>query len=394
MAEIFTVPCTRGAEAPLAMELKRMGLQRVVEDRGAVHFRGKREDGLRACLWTRIGSRVLLRIARFDAPHADALYQGIQAIDWSDHLRFDDDLWIDFVGTSRTIRTVQYGAQRTKDAIVDQLRTPSGARPGVNRRDPDVGIHVHLRNAVATVSIDLSGPALYARTPGRQTGNAPLKETLAATILHLAGWPDRMQGEAPLMDPMCGSGTFLLEAAGMALDVAPGLSRRRWGFDGWRGHEHGAWRALLNEAKERADAAAPIACPIVGYDSDARAVRAAQKNQATLGLKGLTFETQPLIDLQPVGDAPGLLVTNPPYGERLEHTEELQALHGHLGDMLRQRMLGWDAFVFTRAGVLSKSVGLRSERRHVLHNGPLECRLLQFSIASEPPKRFQTAHAD
>ena len=255
MAEVFTVPCTRGAEAPLAAELRRMGLQRVVEDRGAVHFRGKRRDGLRACLWTRIGSRVLLRIARFDAPNAEALYEGVHAIDWSDHLHVDDDLWIDFVGTSRPIRTVQYGAQRTKDAIVDQLRTPTGLRPGVNRRHPDVGIHVHLRNAVATVSIDLSGPALYARTPGRQTGDAPLKETLAATILHLAGWPERLKEGAPLLDPMCGSGTFLLEAAGMALDRAPGLSRKRWGFSGWRGHTDEDWTSLIAEANERESSA-------------------------------------------------------------------------------------------------------------------------------------------
>ena len=166
------------------------------------------------------------------------------------------------------------------------------------------------------------------------------------------------------------------------------------GFDSWRGHERGPWRALVKEAEERAESAPPLACRIAGYDSDARAIRAAQKNQHVLKLSGPTFEARPLIDLQPEGSQPGLLVTNPPYGERLEHTEELQALHGHLGDMLRQRMLGWDAFVFTRAGVLSKSVGLRSERRHILHNGPLECRLLQFAIASEPPKRFQTPKDD
>jgi 23S rRNA (guanine2445-N2)-methyltransferase / 23S rRNA (guanine2069-N7)-methyltransferase len=318
----------------------------------------------------------------------------VQSIDWSEHLRFDDDLWIDFVGTSRSIRTDLFGAQRTKDAIVDQLRTPSGARPGVDRRSPDVTIHVHLRNSVATVSIDLSGPALYARTPGREVGNAPLKETLAATILHLAGWPDRMRTGAPLVDPMCGSGTFILEAAGMALDRAPGLSRQRWGFGSWRGHEHSTWKAIVAEANERAEAAPPIEGLIVGYDSDARAVRAAQKNQQVLKLTGPVFKARPLKDLHPEGGQPGLLVTNPPYGERLEHTEELQALHGHLGDMLRQRMLGWDAFVFTRAGVLSKSVGLKTERRHILHNGPLECRLLQFAIANEPPQRFQTAVND
>lgn len=386
-AEIFTATVSRGAEPVLARELRQLGLQRVTEERGAVRFMGSLRDGLYACLWSRVASRVLLRLARFEARDADALYAGIQQIDWADHLAPDGALWIDFVGTSKTLRNSQFAARLTKDAIVDQLRTPRGQRPRIDREQADVRVHVHLRHAVATVSIDLSGQALHWRTPGRDVNAAPLKETLAATLLHLCDWPALARDGAPFVDPMCGSGTILLEAAGMARDVAPGLVRpaARWGFARWRGHDAAAWAALRAEALERAAAGRAAPNRLVGADIDPAAIRMARQNAKRLRLSGLSIQRAPLVQLRPPAGAPaGLLVTNPPYGERIG--DEITALYTQLGDVLRRQMLGWSAGVLVPAGKRSKQIGLRSSRRHVLFNGPLECRLLTFDISPDAPK--------
>ncbi len=387
MSHIFTVTTSRGAEEVLAAELRRMGLQRVKIDRGAVHFRGPLRDGYRACMWTRIGSRVLLRLERFQAHTAEEIHAGLRAIPWADHLSPTGGLWVDFVGTTRHIRNSQFGAQLTKDAIVDSLRTRAGERPVVDREHPDLRVHVHLRHSVVTVSVDLSGAALHWRTRDRHVGEAPLKENLAATLLHLADWPARAKRGEPLVDPMCGCGTLVLEAAGIAADRAPGLSRRRWGFSRWRSHQPADWLAVVEEAKQRwSDGEVPD--NLRGMDIDPKVIAAARHNAFQLDLP-VRFRRAALDQLRPLaGQPPGLLITNPPYGARMgaELDEALPALYQQLGDVLRQRMLGWTAFVFTSAGRLSKSVGLRTSQRLILHNGPLECRLLAFAISERAPE--------
>jgi 23S rRNA (guanine2445-N2)-methyltransferase / 23S rRNA (guanine2069-N7)-methyltransferase len=385
-AQIFTATVSRGAEPVLMKELRRMGLQRVVEERGAVHFMGPLRDGLRACMWSRVASRVLLRLSRFEANSADMLYDGLRAIDWASHLAPHGALWVDFVGTSRAIRNSQFGARLTKDAIVDKLRTPSGTRPRVDREHADVRVHVHLRHAVATVSLDLSGQALHWRTPGRLVNEAPLKETLAATLLLLCDWPAMARDGAPFIDPMCGSGTLLLEAAGIARDLAPGLQRppARWGFSRWRGHDPECWRELIREARARAEAGQRAPSRLQGTDIDPASIRITQRNAQRIGLHGLQIRQAPLSALQRPDGAPGLLVTNPPYGERLD--DDAAALYPRLGDLLRRRMLGWSAGVLVPAGPLSKKIGLRTSNRHILFNGPLECRLLTFAISELAPR--------
>ena len=395
----FQAIVSRGAEEACAQELRQLGLQRVVAERGAVRFLGPLADGYRACLWSRIASRILLRLERFHATTPDDLYAGIHRLDWADHLSAGGTLWVDFVGTSKQLRHTNFSAQRTKDAIVDRLRTPSGVRPSVQRESPDLRLHLHLGDGAVTVSVDLSGEALHWRTPDRRMTEAPLKETLAATLLGLADWRRLARRDAPLVDPMCGSGTVLLEAAGIAADVAPGLQRvpAQWGFTRWRGHAVDTWRALLAEARERQAAGRARPVQVWGSDMDVEALDVTWHNARQLGLEGaIRLKRAPVSALRPPPGTtqPGVVVTNPPYGARLGESEAAVAdVYRQLGDALRWEMLGWSAYVLAPAGPLSHAVGLRTRQRHILHNGPLECRLLVFDIHPEAPAGVRDAPA-
>jgi len=383
MAHTFTVTVAYGAEEILTRELRQMGLQRAHTEKGSVRFMGPLRDGMRACLWSRTGGRVLLRLARFEAFTADALYDGIAAIPWRDHLASDGTLWVDFSGTSKHIRNTRFGAMRTKDAIVDVLRTPHGSRPSVTRDEPDIRVNVHLRHGVVTVALDLSGRALHLRTPNRHTTTAPLKETMAATLLLHAQWPKLAAAGAPLIDPMCGSGTLVTEAAAIAADRAPGLLRRQWGFERWPNHQPDAWTELLKEAEDRYQTARPTS-RIVGSDIDPEAIATARHNSKILGLRNLNFRNMPLAALTPPQETEGLVITNPPYGERLgEDLHEVDALYHQIGMKLR-KFEGWTGAILVPTGPLARAIPLRVRQRIVLFNGPIECRLLLCDIFKKP----------
>jgi 23S rRNA (guanine2445-N2)-methyltransferase / 23S rRNA (guanine2069-N7)-methyltransferase len=378
--------CPKGLEAALAEELggARIGAARVepaATTKGGVTFHGTLETGYRACLWSRVASRVLMPIARFDAPDEEALYRGALAIPWEEHLRPDGTLAVDFTSTRSRITHTHFGALKTKDAVVDRLREAHGRRPSVDTRSPDLRINVHLAADVAQVAIDLSGESLHRRHYRRGGGAAPLKENLAAGILLLARWPEAARDGRPLVDPMCGSGTLIIEAALMAAERAPALGRERFGFHGWRGHDGALWQRLLMEAKSHRRE--PTSA-LLGSDLDDNAIRLASAQSKLAGVEKWTrFETRALETLAPVGDRPGLVVTNPPYDERLAADP---ALYQALGDLLRRQMLGWEAFVLVGNPELAAAIGLRPRRRHPLFNGALECRLLEIPIAAEPVK--------
>jgi len=383
MTETLVATCTRGAEAPLAGELfEILGERDFDVVAGAVTWEGPVADGYRACLHSRVASRVLLRLARFACPDSDALLEGVVAIDWPSHLRSTGRLAVDFVGVSESIRNSRFGAMRTKDGVVDCFAAKGLARPSVDLKRPDIRINVHLRNDVAAVAIDLSGTALHIRG-GRQAGDAPIKETLAAAILRIADWPAKARQGAPLVDPMCGSGTLLLEAAGMALDMPPGLVRKRWGFSHWGGHDEALWDEIVAEGREQVRAALKRRVSLYGADLDGSVLSLAQSNAETAGLP-IKFARRSLLDCAAPDGPPGLVVTNPPYGERLLSFRDAMQLHADLGDVLRHRFLGWEAWIITGGPKLAKAIGLRADSRHVLHNGPIECRLLQYGISSEP----------
>ncbi len=360
------------------------------DDRGGVACTGTLEIAYRACLWSRVANRVLLRVAQFPAATADALYAGARDVDWSEHLGVDCTLAIDCTSNRSALAHTQFAAQRLKDAVVDQFRERTGVRPSVDLEAPDIRLNLRLDRDVASLAIDLSGESLHRRGYRGPQGAAPLKENLAAAILLRAGWGELAAGgaEVGFVDPMCGSGTLPIEAAMIAGDIAPGLAREHFGFTRWRGHDAALWTRLVAEAHERG-ATAPTAQPAIrGYDSDAAAVASARENAARAGVASrVAIERCELARLPPPPTARGLLAANPPYGERLGDAASLAPLYGELGRVLRERYVGWQAAVFTGNPPLGRELGLKAKRAHRLWNGPIECRLLRFDVV---PKHFET----
>ena len=390
----FFATTAKGMEPLLVAELRALGAITVEETRAGAAFDGDLALAYRACLWSRVANRVLLPLATFDAQDGDALYAGVRAIRWSEHLGAEETLAVDFASSRSAITHSHFGALRTKDAIVDQLRDETGARPSIDTQRPDLRANVYLHDDRATVSIDLSGESLHRRgyrDPGagnREDGPAaPLKENLAAALLLIADWPARAALGAPLVDPMCGSGTLPIEAALIAADIAPGLGRERFGFTKWRGHDPAIWTPLVEEARARALHSPKRLPPIIGYDADPRAVRLALAHVERAGLRGIVhIEKKELADCRPIADfrgekSSGVLIANPPYGERIAPEPDLYA---RLGDLLRREFPGWTGWIFTGNPDLAKQIGLRAARRHVLWNGAIECRLLEFPISREP----------
>lgn len=378
-----TVP--KGMEALLADELRALGMNEVDQQRGGVGFDGQVADAYRVCLWSRLASRVLMPLTRFQADDAQSLYDGVRAVRWPEHLQPDRTLAVDVAGRNAPAGPPHFVALKTKDAIVDSIRDHCGQRPSVDTDMPDLRVHVHLAGPRITVSLDLAGDGLHRRGIHRAGAKAPLKENLAAAVLTLAGWPTQTQ--LPLFDPFCGSGTLLIEAAWMALDVAPGLFRGRIGADGWKQHDDKTWFDLLDEAEDRrADGLrrAEDLC-IVGSDSSLGPLRSAQQNIRRAGLDPFVQVRQgELKHAEPPFDQAGLLITNPPYGARLGDAGELLPLYETIGDVLKQRFPGWTAWILCGELSLAKRIGLRPSSRTVLYNGPIECRLLEIPISETP----------
>lgn len=382
--QIF-VSCPPGVADLAAAELRNCGATQVSEFKLGVQAEGTLEVAYRACLWSRTASRVLLPLATFPAATQEQLYEGIAAIDWQQHLNPAGTFAIDFGGSSTGITHTHFGALKTKDAIVDQFRARTGERPSVQLDQPDVRIDVRLDRDRATVSLDLSGESLHRRAYRARGVAAPLKENLAAAVLMRCGWPAIVQEGGDFLDPMCGSGTLVIEAALMALDIAPGSLRSHFGFIGWRGHDGDLWQRLVDEARERREAASSRRITLRGYDSDPMAVRAANENTERARLRGFThIERRDLEQLTRESEAAtGLVVTNPPYGERIGDQEQLQSLYATLGAKLREHFEGWKAAVLTGNPPLAKSIGINARRTHTLFNGRIECRLLRFDIAPD-----------
>lgn len=387
----FFATAPLGLELLLADELRGLGLTEVVAARAGVAFHGDLHSAYRACLWSRLANRVLLRLASFPAPTPEELYAGIRRIDWSAHMDADASLAVDFSASRSRITHSQFGAQKVKDAIVDQFRESCGVRPAVRLERPDVRINVYLDKDIAAVSLDLSGDSLHRRGYRLEGGSAPLKENLAAAILLRAGWLEIAAAGGELIDPMCGSGTLPIEAAWTAGDVAPGLLRDFFGFFGWKQHDAQAWARLLEEAEGRRRAGLRQIPLIRGYDIDRHAVHAALGNIERAALRGIVHvEKKSLTEIRPRGPR-GLLVANPPYGERLGDVKTLGALYAELGETLKTHFQDWNAAVFTGNPDLAFKLGIRASRFYKLYNGAIECKLFKFEV---DPARFFTPHED
>jgi 23S rRNA (guanine2445-N2)-methyltransferase / 23S rRNA (guanine2069-N7)-methyltransferase len=374
----FFATTALGMESLLVQELEQIGAQSVRLVRAGAHFQGKLEIGMRACLWSRVASRILLPLKSFRAENPDQLYTGVRSIHWTDHLTCQDTLSVDFSTSHSKITHSHFGALKVKDAVVDQFRTLQGERPSVDPHRPSVRINVYLFKDEATVSLDLSGESLHRRGYRMEGVPAPLKENLGAALLKTAGWPK--DPSCAFLDPMCGSGTLPIEAAWMAANRAPGLTRDYFGFLGWQGHVPALWRRLLEEARDLEVRDRKKLPKIVGYDQDFRVVRVALENVERAGLRGVVhIEKRELSSAERIAEN-GIFLVNPPYGERLGEVEALKPLYKTMGDILKQRFKGWGGYIFTGSSDLAKSVGLKAARRHVLFNGPIECRLLQYDL--------------
>jgi 23S rRNA (guanine2445-N2)-methyltransferase / 23S rRNA (guanine2069-N7)-methyltransferase len=389
------INCPRGLESLLLEELQSLGAEALRETVAGVYAGGDLVFAYRVCLWSRLANRVLLPLGKFDVSGADDLYAAVHSVDWRHHIDPANAMAVDFHGQSEAIRHTKFGAQRVKDAIVDRLQADCGARPDVDPRHALARVNAHLARGRLALSLDLAGGSLHRRGYRVAMVPAPLKENLAAALLVRAGWPAIAERGGALIDPLCGSGTLLIEGAMMAADIAPGLLRRRFGFEQWPQHDQGLWAGLRDEAARRREQGLARNLPeIRGYDKDTRAVEAADANIAAAGLeKVVRVSAKPLTALKRpthrvVGK--GLLISNPPYGERWGDMEALRPLYRELGDIARREFPGWLLAVFTGNPELGQELRLRSDRKYKLFNGTIPAQLLLFSLRDAPPAETVT----
>jgi putative N6-adenine-specific DNA methylase len=376
----FFSPCPRGLEGPLTEELAAAGAQSIEPVPGGAHFQGDWTTCYRVNLHSRVATRVLWRVAHGPYRSEREAHQ----------LAFDTP-WLDYFGPARTIRvyttgvncslrSLDYLTVHLKDAVCARFTQDCGERPSVNTENPDVRIHAFLDEHDVTLYLDTSGEPLFKRRYQRVVSDAPLKENLAAGILLLTGW----QGGTPLLDPMCGSGTFLLEAVQMALNIAPGVSRR-FAFDRLKWHQPPVWKALRSEAEAMRRRPEPL--EIYGSDRNPREVELARRNLAEAGFAEVVrLKRADVLQLQPPAEH-GVMVANPPYGVRIGEQRELEAFYPRLGDALKRNFAGWSCYFLSGDPKLPKLIGLGTRRRVPLFNGALECRLLEYEIVQGGMRR-------
>ena len=372
----FVVTCSHGFEPFLQKELSRLNIQKLKSGNGSVQFTGTLEDAYRAMLWSRLGSRVLMEIGRFEGTTQEELYDGVYEIPWEEHMDVTGTLWIDFTGLSRDIRHTQFAARKAKDAIVDRFRDQTGNRPSVDK-EADLRIHIHLHHGLFTVSIDLCGTPLHVRTPDKHITDAPLKETLAAAMLYASGWDRAHKKGHPLLDPMCGSGTVVLEAMGIACNRAPGLLRTNWNVFQWKKFDRTVWDTVCQKATSVALNKPTV--EIIGLDIDASAIECVRYNARKQHVPVPTLKVQPLNHMTQIAEN-GYLVTNPPYGERIGSHAHVADVYSTLGERLKT-FENWRCFLLCPPNELYQETGFhRTEERVTLYNGPLKCRFIELDL--------------
>ena len=393
MKQLFATTA-RGFEELLKVELTELGATECKIAQGGVHFQADDETLYRSLLWSRLASRILLPIVNGKVYSDLDLYSIVTGQDWLSYFDEKATFFVDFNGTNQEIRHTQFGAMRVKDAIVDYFERQGKARPNVDKDYPDVRIHAYLNKEELIVSLDLSGEALHLRGYREDTGQAPLRETLAAAIVLRSGW----KKGTPLVDPMCGSGTLLIEAAQMEVQIAPQLHRLHWGFDCWKGHNQDAWDKVKAEAVQQAETyfnqnPKPH---FYGFDLDYRVLKKAQKNAQNAGVAHLIQWKQGDVAAlkNPSPDEVGTVICNPPYGERLGTTPALIALYSVFGQRLKNEFGGWNASIFSSESTLLDCLRMRSHRQFKAKNGPLDCVQKNYQIserkesAAENPLEF------
>jgi 23S rRNA (guanine2445-N2)-methyltransferase / 23S rRNA (guanine2069-N7)-methyltransferase len=373
----------KAMETILTDELHSLGISNIKATMAGVAFQGNLEIAYRACLWSRIANRILLVLSSFEVKSQQDLYNGVKKIDWFEHINPEDSFAVSFSSkNSEVINNTHFGALKVKDAIVDQMRERFEKRPSINTEQPNIRINVYLNGETAQLSLDLSGESLHRRGYRDVSIKAPMKENLAAAMLLRSGWPQIAKQQGSLLDPMCGSGTLLLEGAMIAADYAPGLLRDYFGFTGWKKHDAQCWKKLRTEAEQRKKAGLEKLPVIVGFDQNRHTVNTALAHVANAGLKHkIHIERRDIEDAEPAESwKPGLLICNPPYGERLGDEQETAELYKRFGDTLKARFIGWKAAMIISNPELGFRLGIRSQKPITLFNGALECKLLRMDI--------------
>ena len=379
----YFIPTAKGLAPLLEVELKDLGIENTKQIAGGVSFDGSLEQGYQVCLWSRFASRVLLKLSEFKVIDPMDLYLGCSNIPWETHFDVDKTFSIDFSGSNDEIRNTQFGALKIKDAIVDRFRKKFDERPNVEKRDADIRFNGRLFKDKASIYIDLSGSPLHLRGYRTIAGEAPLRETLAAGIIKRSGW----KGEA-LLDPMCGSGTLIIEAAMMSLNIAPGSLREKFGFEQWKKHDAETWKTLKTTAQVYGKRAVKD-CTERFYASDLSKdmIAIARQNAQRAGVAELIeFSVQDAKKVLPPEElSTGLLISNPPYGERLGGFSDTISLYTELGHHFKEAFAGWNLSMFAMDTELLSCLGMRAGKSFKFFNGPIECVLKNYRIS---PKRL------
>ena len=374
-AEAFFAPCPRGLEALLADELRALGAADTRATAGGVAFAGGWDVCYRANLWSRLASRVLWRVAQFDYASEEDIYAAARDVNWFDLFDVNRTLRVYVTAQKSPLKSLEFVTLRVKDAVCDRFRDDVGRRPDVDRAEPDVRVHVFLEEKRGLLYLDTSGEPLFKRGWRSEVVEAPLRENLAAGLVMLTGW----KFEQPLLDPMCGGATLLVEAAAMARGRAPGM-KRAFGFEKLDVFDGVLWREIRQQAAQPAAHAPRLA--LFGSDVDAAVLTAARRNLAAAGVeRWVTLEAVDLLKRVAPADS-GVMIANPPYGERIGEAEELARFYPKLGDALKRNFAGWSCFFFTADRRMEKLIRLQPSRRTVLYNGPIECRLYEFRMVA------------
>lgn len=396
----FFATCSKGVEDLLQKELEQLGVSQLKISTGGISFSGEMALAYSACLWSRVASRILLQLKAFDIKTDDDLYSEIIAVDWSEHFCEDHTLAIDCFSSHSVVNNSHYATLRVKDAIVDQFTQNTGFRPSIEKDNPDIRLNVYLSDKQCLLYLDLSGEALHKRGYRQMAGSAPLRETLAASMLYRAKWQSFYVQGLPFFDPMCGSGTLLIEAAMMAADMAPGLLRLKdkqqgkatgFGFTAWKQFDRTIWSKIISDAEERKQQGMEDMPLIRGSDYSEQVVGIARKN---IQLAGLSYVVKVNLqdatkDLVPPSDEKGLIVSNPPYGKRIGDVQLLRTLYYRFGKQLKSHFNGWTAVIITSETELARSIGLRAFRKNTLYNGALKSVLYQYRIDSLDAKNHE-----
>lgn len=374
MSKIYFATVARGLEKIAAKELESLGAKEVKPYFRGVHFQGDKELLYRVNLWSRIIFRILVPIQEINSYDAMQLYKNVHNIDWSKYLQTHQTFLVNCTGSNQNLNHTHFTALQIKNAIVDQQIKRFNTRSSIDIKNPDIIINAHINNNHCILSLDSSGRSLHRRGYRPAMGLAPLKETLAAALLDMVDW----DGNIPFLDPMCGSGILPVEAALKGLNIAPGLYRNKFSFQNWPDFDSTIYSKIVKEAKNKQ--LAELKAPIFGSDQDRDIIEQASTNITACSLDKEIVLNQVQLETIEAPTDEGIIICNPPYGRRIGNSQQLGALYKLLGDVLKQRFKGWNAYILTGNKELSKQIGLRTSRRIPVYNGPLPCTLLEYEL--------------